>query len=41
MNAYLGGDEAVILPAGLVSLFGCALNVGLLRYVRRMERVSR
>jgi hypothetical protein len=41
MNAYLGGDEAVILPASLVSLAGCGLNVGLLRYVRRMERVSR
>ncbi len=41
MNAYLGGDERVIVPAALVSLVGCALNVGLLRYVRRMERVSR
>ena len=41
MNAYLGGDEAVILPAGLVSLVGCSLNIGLLRYVRRIERVSR
>lgn len=41
MNAYLGGDEAVILPAGLVSLLGCALNVGLLHYVRRMEQVPR
>ena len=40
MNAYLGGDDAVILPAGLASLVGCALNVGLLRYVRRIERVS-
>ena len=41
MNAYLGGDEAVILPAGLVSVVLCGLNVGLLRYVRRIERVSR
>jgi Family of unknown function (DUF6755) len=41
MNAYLGGDDGVILPAALVSLLGCGLNVGLLRYVRRMERVSR
>ena len=41
MNAYLGGDEGVIIPAALVSLVACALNVGLLRYVRRMERVSR
>jgi hypothetical protein len=41
MNAYLGGDERVIVPAALVSVAGCALNVGLLRYVRRIERVSR
>ena len=41
MNAYLGGDEAVILPAAVVSALGCALNVGLLQYVRRIERVSR
>ena len=41
MNAYLGGDEGVVVPAALVSLVGCALNVGLLGYVRRMERVSR
>jgi len=41
MNAYLGGDERVIAPAALVSLVGCAMNVGLLRYVRRMERGSR
>ena len=41
MNAYLGGDEGVIVPAALVSLVGLALNVGLLGYVRRIERVSR
>jgi len=41
MNAYLGGDQRVIVPAALVSAVGCALNVGLLGYVRRMERVSR
>lgn len=40
MNAYLGGDQRVIVPAALVSVVGCALNVGLLSYVRRMERVS-
>jgi uncharacterized protein DUF6755 len=39
MNAYLGGDQRVILPAALVSLLGCLLNAGLLGYVRRMERV--
>ena len=38
MNAYLGGDESVIWPAALASLFGLLLNVGLLAYLRRMER---
>ncbi len=33
MNAWLGGDEAVVWPA-LGSSLGCfALNLGLLRYV--------
>ena len=41
MNAYLGGDESVIVPAAIVSLLCCALSAGLLSYVRRMERVSR
>ena len=39
MNAYLGGDEAVIIPAAAVSMIACGLNVGLLHYVRRMEHV--
>lgn len=38
MNAFLGGDDAVVLPAALASLVCLALNVGLLRYVYRMER---
>ena len=33
MNAYLGGDEAVIWPAAAASLFCLLLNVGLLRYL--------
>lgn len=37
MNAFLGGDDAVILPAALVSLICFGLNVGLLRYVYKME----
>ena len=41
MNAYLGGDDSVIVPAAIVSALGCSLNVGLLRYVTRMERSSR
>jgi hypothetical protein len=38
MNAYLGGDQSVILPAALASLVCFALTVGLLWYVYRMER---
>jgi Family of unknown function (DUF6755) len=40
MNAFLGGDEGVVVPAALVSVVACGLNVGLLGYVRRMERVA-
>ena len=38
MNAYLGGDESVIWPAAMASLFCLALNSGLLRYLYRIDR---
>lgn len=38
MNAYLGGDDAVIWPAALGSGVVLALNAGLLGHVTRMER---
>ena len=38
MNAYLGGDRGVALPAAVVSLLCFLLNLGLLRYVYRLER---
>lgn len=38
MNAYLGGDTSVIWPAAGASLGCLLLNVGLLRYLARMER---
>ena len=41
MNAWLGGDESVVWPAAAVSAGGLALNVGLLRYLGRMERTRR
>ena len=41
MNAYLGGDDSVIWPAAAASLICLALNAGLLRYLRRLERSSR
>lgn len=41
MNAYLGGDTAVIWPAAGASFFCLLLNAGLLRYLYRIERVRR
>ena len=38
MNAYLGGDTSVIWPAAAASVACLVLNVGLLRYLTRMER---
>lgn len=38
MNAYLGGDYAVLVPAALVSLFCLALVGGLLWYLYGLER---
>ena len=37
MNAYLGGDRSIIWPGAGASLACFLLNVGLLRYLRRME----
>ena len=41
MNAWLGGDESVVIPAALASLGCLALNAGLLRYLGRIERAPR
>ncbi|MBS1807354.1 MAG: hypothetical protein JST84_04075 [Acidobacteria bacterium] len=38
MNAYLGGDYAVIWPAAIGSLICLGLNLGLLRYLYAMDR---
>ena len=38
MNAFLAGQESVILPAALASIICFALNAGLLTYVYKMER---
>ncbi len=40
MNAYLGGDDAVIWPAAGASFACLLLNVGLLRYLRRLTRMN-
>jgi hypothetical protein len=41
MNAWLGGDDSVVWPAAAVSAGGLALNVGLLKYLGRIERTRR
>jgi hypothetical protein len=38
MNAFLGGDDAVVWPAALASLACLGLNLGLLRYLYRVGR---
>ncbi len=38
MNAYLGGDSAILLPAAIASLICLGLNVGLLWYLYELDR---
>ena len=38
MNAFLGGEESVVIPAAIASLVCFGLNAGLLRYIYLMER---
>jgi hypothetical protein len=38
MNAYLGGDQSVLVPAAFASIACLGLDVGLLRYVYALER---
>jgi len=37
MNAYLGGDDGVILPAAVASTICLLLNLGLLKYLYQIE----
>jgi hypothetical protein len=38
MNAYLGGDHAVVWPAAGASVACLLLNLGLLKYLHALER---
>lgn len=38
MNAFLAGQERVIVPAAIASMVCFALNAGLLTYIYKMER---
>jgi hypothetical protein len=40
MNAWLGGDDSIVWPAAAASSACVALNVGLYRYLVRMERTG-
>ena len=41
MNAWLGGDDSIVWPAAAASVACLALNVGLFRYLVRMERTRK
>jgi hypothetical protein len=38
MNAFLGGEESVIIPAAIASTLCFLWNAGMLRYIYLMER---
>lgn len=38
VNAFLGGDDTVVWPAGVASAICLGLNIGLLRYLYQIER---
>ena len=40
MNAFLGGDDGLIIPAAIASVVCLFLNLGRWRYVYRLERRS-
>ena len=37
MNAYLGGDASILLPAAVASLLCLGLNVGLMWYLYKLD----
>lgn len=41
MNAWLGGDSAIVWPAAAASAACLALNAGLYRYLVRLERTRK
>jgi uncharacterized protein DUF6755 len=40
MNAWLGGDDSIVVAERAVSAGGLALNVGLFRQLRRTDRAN-
>ena len=40
VHAFLGGDDSLVWPAAVASFACLALNVGLLRYLYRLEHAG-
>lgn len=38
MNAWLGGDTSILMPAAVASVVCLGLNFGLLRYLYKLDR---
>jgi hypothetical protein len=38
LNAWLGGDDAILWPAAVVSIAYCLVNACLLRYLNRLDQ---
>ena len=38
VNAFLGGDDSIVIPAAIASAVGLVLNLGLLRFLYRLDR---
>jgi hypothetical protein len=38
MEAFLGGDDKIVAPAGLASLLCLGLGLGLRRYMKTLDR---
>jgi MFS transporter, NNP family, nitrate/nitrite transporter len=41
VNAFLGGDDSIVISAAVASMICLSLNVGLLRYLNKMERIMK
>lgn len=38
MEAFLGGDDQIVAPAGLASVLALGLGLGLRRYLKALDR---
>jgi len=40
VNAFLGGDDSIVMPAAVASFVCMGLNLGLLRYLYQLDRAG-